>query len=209
MLMMRESEEKADLASGFSAHFTRQYSFSTQSRSRLIAFMTKGIVGLLIVSLAITMTLAVLFERILTWSDLHFVLFVAMLGLAIVIAGALCTWGCVANSHLMVTSDGLDFRLWPGYHLTCQWSDVRALVRADGEGSNDLLILSESTLCSHSLLFRLHRAVWLANRSCAIPLSLLDGWPRGDLLEDLYWYAPHLFKGTLPTRPGSSNGQRT
>jgi hypothetical protein len=121
----------------------------------------------------------------------------ALIGVGSVLAIILCLYVMVAvlayafGTYLKVSAVGLEYLRWPYYGVRCTWDDIERLGksrRATGR-VYDVIYLRNSEPFGWQIMARIRRT----NTNWGILLSDLQGWPTGQLADDLRHYAPHLF----------------
>lgn len=98
------------------------------------------------------------------------------------------------GTYLRVSSDGLEYLRWPYFGMRCRWKDVERLGKrrwATGR-EYDVLYLKRSAPYSWQLSTKI-RQIFGINTNWGILLTGLQGWPTGQLADDLRHYVPHIF----------------
>jgi hypothetical protein len=130
--------------------------------------------------------------------DLLGVMVFALIGIVSVLAIIFCLYIIAAafayafGTYLKVSPGGLEYLRWPYYGVRCTWDDIERLGksrRPTGSRVYDVIYLRNSEPFGWQIMARLRRT----NTNRGILLSGLQGWPTGQLADDLRHYAPHLF----------------
>jgi hypothetical protein len=97
--------------------------------------------------------------------------------------------GEVMFSYLQVSPNGIEYRLWPFYHLEFQWDDIESIKQSRllGVFPYDSMTVVTTNRSSYSTTTVLNQS---------ISLSDFQGWPKGELAATLREYAPHLFENS-------------
>ena len=101
------------------------------------------------------------------------------------------------GSSLRTSSEGLVYRVWPFFTIEGRWEDIDRLVRKQVLGiPSDTLYLKQARSTGFlrpGFISGTARARVGASR---ITLGGLDGWPDGDLAEEIRRRRPDLFAGS-------------
>jgi hypothetical protein len=92
--------------------------------------------------------------------------------------------GRAFNSYLLLSDQGLEYRLWPLHKIRCGWDDVDQIKKSAFRFQGDVLVLKTAEVSGLQSLIK---------TLSVIPLYQIDGWQNGDLADELKKYAPHLF----------------
>jgi hypothetical protein len=101
--------------------------------------------------------------------------------------------GEVMFSYLEVSPKGIEYRLWPFYHLEFDWDEIESIQRARilkiiPVDSMNVAITNRSSFATTTVLKQ------------SISISDFQGWPRGKLAEALRENAPQLFDNSTTPR---------
>ena len=94
------------------------------------------------------------------------------------------SWMLMKRSHITTSPAGIEYRYWPGVHIRADWEKIKALRRFN------TLFLPLATLEVPDAenvgkqLFPVR----------TINLSYFDGWPDGELADEINKYAPRLLE---------------
>jgi hypothetical protein len=113
------------------------------------------------------------------------------------------------KTYLRISATGLEYSVGSLWGLRCQWKDVESISTHRTLGfSNDLLDLQNAERLGKAWVWQLRsflqRMVFKPAR-LSIPLSDFEGWPDGELAQDLRHYAPQLFEGNKTDDDGSAS----
>jgi hypothetical protein len=102
--------------------------------------------------------------------------------------------GEVMFSYLEVSPKGMEYRLWPFYHLNFDWDEIESiqrtrLLRLFPLDSINVAITNRSSFATTTVLKQ------------SINLSDFQGWPKGKLADALRENAPGLFANTPDFQP--------
>ncbi|MBV6397143.1 MAG: hypothetical protein HFACDABA_02748 [Anaerolineales bacterium] len=92
--------------------------------------------------------------------------------------------GRAFNSYLLLSNQGLEYRLWPLHKIRCGWDDVGQIKKSALPFQGDLLVLKTAEVSGLQGLIK---------TSPVVPLYQINGWQNGDLESELRKYAPNLF----------------
>ncbi len=104
--------------------------------------------------------------------------------------------GGILFSFLKTSPTGMEYRRWPNYGLRCQWEDVerRGVSRVLGFIPNEVLYLKKAEPVGWQLTMSLRQRLGLRQR-LVVPLTGMQGWPNGQLAEELRRYIPEIMAG--------------
>jgi hypothetical protein len=95
------------------------------------------------------------------------------------------------GTFLRLSPSGLEYHRWPFTTITCLWSEVEQIAKANVMG------MSIATLMIPKEEIGWEMPVGGATLGSAkyklVPLNDFQGWPDGDLMQELMQYAPKLF----------------
>lgn len=102
------------------------------------------------------------------------------------------TFGVIASffSYIKVTPDGIEQKHSPYMHIRCNWSDVDKLGKFFS--FTDVIYLNSYEVLSFSISLKFPFRFFRPKQGF-ISLSGYEGWPKGQLTDDLKQYAPKLF----------------
>ena len=176
----------------------RRYRLSDQARKKQVQAMWKllgvSIMGGLVIAVVVVPLAMQILSNWIPIEEWQVAVIFAVLLLPPAVAAIGLTVGRAYWSFLEVSSDGLECRYWPGYHIRCDWNDVDRLMRAQGHIEGDVLLLKRADVLSSSLLLRIERLLFAPRAPYSIPLHLFAGWSDGEIMEDVCWYMPGLAK---------------
>lgn len=120
-----------------------------------------------------------------------------MPALAIVIISivlVLISIGRAIFSYLLLTSNGLEYRLWPLHKIRCTWDDVEQIRKSTLPFQGDILALKKGEVSGFHILLDFNKGnLGVSKTLPVIPLYKIDGWSNGKLESELRKYAPRLF----------------
>jgi hypothetical protein len=101
----------------------------------------------------------------------------------------------LVGMKLETSANGIRYSYWPNYTIECKWSDIDRL----GEGTTgkikyDVLYLSGGKVMELAPTMKMRRLFFNPSKQYYIPLARMEGWPDGELANDIRHYAPHLFE---------------
>jgi hypothetical protein len=98
-------------------------------------------------------------------------------------------------SYLLLSNEGLEYRLWPLHKVRCTWSDVERIKKSALPFQGDLLTLKNADVSGFQKnLLVFNKGNFGAFKTIpVIPLYQISGWKNGELKTELQKYAPHLF----------------
>lgn len=105
------------------------------------------------------------------------------------------------GTYLKISFNGIEYLRWPYYGVRCTWDEVERLERRSLRGKNyDILYLRGGEPLGWQILAAIRRKFGISTR-LAIPLTGFQGWPTGQLADDLCHYLPQIFSDeTLPNK---------
>lgn len=124
---------------------------------------------------------------IICFAPILFVLAILILPVFIQVVGG------ILFSYLKVTPIGMEYRKWPNYGLRCKWEDVerRGTYHIFGLIPGDVLYLKNAEPVGWQLTMSLRRRLGLPQQ-LVISLTGIQGWPNGQLAEQLKNYIPDI-----------------
>lgn len=98
--------------------------------------------------------------------------------------------GEVLFSYLEVSPQGMEYRIWPFYHLKFDWDEIESIERSRimkifPVDSLNVAVTNRSSFATTTVLKQ------------SINISDFQGWPKGRLAEAIKTNAPGLF-GSIP-----------
>ena len=106
--------------------------------------------------------------------------------------------GCGHGVYIRTTRNGIEYHMWPSFKLVCRWQDLRSIKKRvipfgkeQGE-EQDVLYASRAKTSGFGSI-RGAPYVYEWKWDYVIVLSAFEGWPKGNLADDLRQNAPHLF----------------
>ncbi len=103
-------------------------------------------------------------------------------------------------SYIKVSPEGLEQKFWPYIHIRCHWSDI------DKVGKwliTDVLYLNSYEIIGPSIYLKKPFSLFRIPTQKLMALSSYQGWPDGQLAEDIRQFAPQLFD-PAPDSPGTA-----
>jgi hypothetical protein len=97
-------------------------------------------------------------------------------------------------SYLLLSEEGLKFRLWPLHKIKCTWDDVEQIKKSPFPFQGDILTLKKAEVSGFHLLLDFIKGNFGVTKTLPIiPLYQIDGWQNGRLKNELKKYVPDLF----------------
>lgn len=97
-------------------------------------------------------------------------------------------------SYLLISDEGLEYRLWPLHKIRCSWDDVEQIKKSSLPFQGDILTLKKAEVSGFHILLDFNKGNFgVTKTSQVIPLYQIDGWQNGKLENELRKYAPNLF----------------
>jgi hypothetical protein len=97
-------------------------------------------------------------------------------------------------SYLILSDEGLEYRLWPLHKINCTWDDVEQIKKSPLPFQGDILTLKKAEVSGFHLLLNFNKGNFgVIKTSPLIPLYQIDGWQDSRLKNELKKYAPNLF----------------
>lgn len=96
------------------------------------------------------------------------------------------------SSYIKATADGLEWKYWPYSHVRCRWADLDRLGKM--LLFSDVLYLRDGEVLGPSLSMKFPLRLFRPSEKY-IALTSYNGWPKGQLEEDLRQHAPQVFEG--------------
>ena len=122
--------------------------------------------------------------------------FLSLIILGTGIIQAIMGFGQSLGTYLGITPDGIEYRLWPFYTLRCSWQDLTSIEKRKKTLGVQQDILYASRAETSGLGWkplRPFKHIYGWKTDYIIALSTFEGWPKGDLANNLQQNAPHLF----------------
>lgn len=98
-------------------------------------------------------------------------------------------------SYLLISSDGLEYFLWPAHKIRCTWNDVDQIKKSFLPFQGDILMLKSAEVSGfQKILLNFNKSNFGVVKTLPIiPLYQIDGWQNGELKNELIKYVPNLF----------------
>ena len=97
-------------------------------------------------------------------------------------------------SYLLLSEEGLEYRLWPLHRIRARWEDVEQIKKSPRPFQGDVLTLKHAETSGFHFSLDFTKGNGGTTRTAQIiPLHQIDGWQNGKLENELRKYAPHLF----------------
>jgi hypothetical protein len=98
-------------------------------------------------------------------------------------------------SYLLLSDEGLEFRLWPAHKIRCAWNDVDQIKKSVLPFQGEILVLKNAEVSGlQKVLLNFNRGGFGVIKTLpVIPLYQIDGWQNGRLKNELIKYVPNLF----------------
>jgi energy-coupling factor transporter transmembrane protein EcfT len=103
-------------------------------------------------------------------------------------------FGRLFFSYFKVSENGLEYRYWPSYGVRCTWDDLEQLGNYKSLGfiPYDVLNLKKGEPLGWPITMMMHQRLGLKTQY-SVPLTGIQGWPNGELANQLRHFAPQLF----------------
>ncbi|HSG45268.1 MAG TPA: hypothetical protein VLA72_19145 [Anaerolineales bacterium] len=102
--------------------------------------------------------------------------------------------GRLLFSYFIVTETGIEYRYWPTYGVRCKWEDVERVgkYRSLLFITYDVLYIQTAEPVGKPITMSLRKKLGLSTKY-VVPLAGINGWPDGELANELRKYAPQAF----------------
>jgi hypothetical protein len=116
----------------------------------------------------------------------------AILALSVVLI--LMPIGRAIFSYLLLSEQGLEYRLWPLHRIRASWEDVDQIKKSSLPFQGDILTLKNAETSGFHISLDFSKGnAGITKTAQVIPLYQIDGWQNGRLENELRKYAPNLF----------------
>ena len=96
-------------------------------------------------------------------------------------------------SYLLLSDQGLEYRLWPFHRIRATWEDVDKIKKSSLPFQGDILLLKKAEVSGFHLSLDFNKGTAGGTKTApVIPLYQIDGWQNGRLENELRKYSPHL-----------------
>jgi hypothetical protein len=97
-------------------------------------------------------------------------------------------------SYLQLSPNGIKYRKGLAYGFRCNWNDVESLgvYQSLGILPRDVLYVEKVEPLRWVIISNIQQKLELGKH--IVPLTGFQGWPEGNLADDLKQYVPHLFE---------------
>ena len=104
-------------------------------------------------------------------------------------------------SYLLLSSEGLEYRLWPMHKIRCAWADMEQIKKSALPLQGDILMLKSAEVSGlQKILLGVNKGNLGSIKTMpVIPLYQISGWKSGELRTELEKHAPHLFTNQQST----------
>lgn len=97
-------------------------------------------------------------------------------------------------SHLLLSNEGMEYRLWPMHKIRCTWADVEKIKKSALPFQGEILVLKTADVSGFQRLLDSNKVKFGAIKTIpVIPLYQINGWQNGQLKNEMKKYAPNLF----------------
>ncbi len=97
-------------------------------------------------------------------------------------------------SYLLLSDQGLEYRLWPLHKIRCNWEDVEQIKKSALPFQGEILMLKKADVSGFQRLLNFNKGEFGAIKiRPLIPLYQINGWKNGQLKNEMKKCAPNLF----------------